>query len=79
MAMEDALVLARSFELSDSLSETLQRYENARRERGAFIILESRSNLKLITECDPDTFGSDVHRNEESLGLADYDAVTVAI
>ncbi len=79
MAMEDALVLARSFELSESLATTLQRYEDARRERGAFVILESRSNLKLITECNPDTFGSDIHRNEESLGLADYDAVTVAI
>ncbi len=79
MALEDALILARAFDLSGSLAEALERYENARKDRGAFVIMESRSNVKLITECDPDTFGADVHRNEESLGLAEYDAVTVAI
>jgi salicylate hydroxylase len=79
MALEDAVVLARAFVAADSLPEALQRYENARKDRTTFVMVESRKNGHHITEYNPDEYDETVHRNEESLGLADYDAATVPI
>lgn len=80
MALEDALVLARAFEAARSVPEALARYEAARRERTTAVFLASRENGQRLTSFDPDRYRSgQVFTNEESLGLADYDAATVPV
>ncbi len=79
MAIEDAAVLARAIATDGSVPAALQRYEAARHERTTRVFLESRKNGERLTTYDPDRYSPKVHRNEESLGLAEYDAVTAAI
>lgn len=79
MALEDAMVLARCIESASDLEEALARYERARVERTTQVMLESRRNGEQLTSFDPDAYTEEAHRNEESLGLAEYDAVTIPI
>ena len=79
MAIEDAAVLARAITADGVGPEALARYESARRERTTRVFLESRAQGERLTTYDPDRYTARVHRNEETLGLADYDAVSVAI
>ena len=79
MALEDAIVLARAFQLSATVPEALDRYEAARLERTTYVMEESTRNGKHLTTFNPDDFTPEVHANEESLGLADYNAVTVPV
>jgi len=79
MALEDAMVLTRCIESASDHREALARYERARLERTTRVMLESRRNGEQLTSFDPDAYTEEAHRNEESLGLADYDAVTVPI
>jgi len=79
MALEDALVLARAFPAAGSVREALARYEAARRERTTAVFLASRENGERLTSFDPDRYRSGAYTNEESLGLADYDAASVPV
>jgi salicylate hydroxylase len=79
MAIEDAAVLARTIAAEGPVPAALQRYEAARLERTTRVFLESRKNGERLTTYDPDRYSPSVHRNEESLGLAEYDAVTEQI
>jgi salicylate hydroxylase len=79
MAIEDAAVLARAVEADGAGPAALARYEAARRERTTRVFLESRAQGERLTTYDPDRYTKKVHRNEETLGLANYDAVRVAI
>jgi salicylate hydroxylase len=79
MAIEDGLVLARATSAAADWREALARYEAARRERGTFVMLESHVNARRIYSRDPDRLDSASHRNAESLGLYDYNPVTVAV
>jgi salicylate hydroxylase len=79
MAIEDAMVFSRALQTSGSMIDGIQQYENARRERTAFVFEESRLSGERLTTFDPDAYDSNVHRNEETLDLAAYDAVTVPI
>jgi len=79
MAIEDGLILARAVSAATDWHEALARYENARRERGTFVMLESQVNAKRIYSRDPDSLDRNSHRSAESLGLYDYNPVTVAI
>ena len=78
-AIEDAVVLARALEASDSISEGLARYVAARKERATFIQAESNANADRMQGSESDLFGLGAMRDEESLGLFEYDARTVPV
>ncbi len=79
MAIEDGMVLARAVAAAADWPEALTRYENARRERGTFVMLQSHVNARRIYSRDPDSLNRNSHRNAESLGLYDYNPLTVAV
>jgi salicylate hydroxylase len=79
MALEDGLVLARALLAAGSVTEALARYEQARVTRANFVLLASRENGSHLTTTDPDRYDEATHRNEESLDLASYNAVTVPV
>jgi salicylate hydroxylase len=77
-AIEDAMVLARA--LADfPTAEALTRYEAARRERTAMVQRQSRLLGLRFQGRDTASLGKGPLRNEEELGLFDYDAVTVPL
>ena len=78
-AIEDAVVLARALALAETPEAGLQRYEAARHARASFIQAESNANADRMQGADTDMFGLGKLRNEESLGLFDYDCRTVEI
>jgi len=78
-ALEDAVVLSRALEASDTVADGLRRYVAARHERTSFIQAESNANADRMQRQDSDTFGLATLRDEESLGLFTYDCRTVAI
>ena len=79
MAIEDGLILARALEASADWHEALERYEKARYDRGTYVMCESHVNAERIYKRDPDTLNRNTHRNAESMGLYDYNPVTVEI
>jgi salicylate hydroxylase len=78
-AIEDAVVLARAMAMTDTPEAGLQRYQAARHARASFIQAESNANADRMQGADTDMFGLSKLRNEESLGLFDYDCRTVEI
>jgi salicylate hydroxylase len=78
-AIEDAVVLARAMAAAQTAAEGLHRYQAARLERAHFIQLESNANADRMQGPDSDLFGLGRIRNEESLGLFDYDCRTVPV
>lgn len=78
-AIEDAVVLSRALADSDSISHGLARYVAARHERASFIQLESNANADRMQGADTDLFGLTKLRNEETLGLFEYDCRTVPV
>jgi len=79
MALEDALLFARAVAAAGSVTEALARYEQARVARANLVMLASRDNGIQLTTTDPDRYDAESHRNEESLGLASYNAVTAPV
>jgi salicylate hydroxylase len=82
MAIEDAMVLARCLTDFADLDDALIRYERARAERANFVALESMEKGRRWLSPNTDRYGKPggtTHRNEETLGLFEYDAVSVAI
>lgn len=78
-AIEDAVVLSRALAESDTPEAGLNRYVAARHDRTTFIQAESNANADRMQGQDSDLFGLGTMRDEESLGLFDYDCRTVAI
>lgn len=78
-AIEDAVVLARALDAAATPEEGLERYQAARIERATFIQRESNANADRMQGQDTDLFGLGELRNEETLGLFDYDCRTVAV
>ena len=78
-AIEDAIVLTRALAASSSPAEGLRRYVAARHERTAFIQRESNDNADRLQGSETDLYGLGNLRNEETLGLFDYDCRTVPI
>ncbi|WP_430387215.1 FAD-dependent monooxygenase [Blastomonas fulva] len=78
-AIEDAVVLARAMAASETPEEGLQRYQAARIERTTFIQAESNANADRMQGQETDLFGLGELRNEETLGLFDYDCRSVAV
>ncbi len=80
MAIEDGMVLARAFESEAEPATAMRRYEAARRERTAFVQEQSRQMpLRFDAGARTGDYDNKSHRNEEALGLFDYNAVEVAI
>lgn len=79
MAIEDGVVLARCITESDSIKAAFERYESARLERTAFVQLESRAKGLRLEDNETDKYNKKKHRNEESVGLFEYDAATTPI
>lgn len=79
MAIEDGVVLARCFALESDSEAAIQRYMEARQERTALCQLESRAKGDRWEARETDSYDKSKHRNEESLGLFEYDAWTVEI
>lgn len=78
-AIEDAIVLTRALVASDSIAEGLKRYVAARHERATFIQLESNANADRMQSADTELFGLSALRNEDTLGLLDYDCRTIPV
>ena len=79
MAIEDAVVLARCLEGADDVPNALKRYEAARLTRTAFVQLESRAKGLRLEGKETDSYNKKKHRNEESVGLFEYDAATIVL
>jgi salicylate hydroxylase len=78
-AVEDGVVLARTLEAASSIGEGLARYQAARQARTDLMQVESNLNADRLQGDEDALFGMGNIRNEESLGLFEYDARTVAI
>jgi salicylate hydroxylase len=79
MALEDAMIFARALKAADTLISGVRCYENARKERTAFVFAESRISGEQLTSFNSDAYESDAYRNEETLDLAAYNAVTAPL
>lgn len=79
MAIEDAVVFARALSESPNQRQALKRYEAARRERTHFVQEESRLNADRLQGPAAELYGLGKLRNEETLGLFNYNCATVSI
>lgn len=79
MALEDAIIIVRCLLESASIETAFARYQAARMQRVELVFKESRNAGEVLTTFDPDTYSPARHQNEETLGLADYNAVTAPI
>jgi salicylate hydroxylase len=89
MALEDAVVIARCLDLSDSPADALRRYEDARLQRTAAIVRGSSDNTKRFhNPALGSAEGAAAYVEREFLPekvkqrydwLYEYDALTVAI
>lgn len=77
-AIEDAAVLARCLVVFP-VDEALRRYEAVRRERTTMVQTQSRLLGLQLQGKDPASLGRGELKNEETLGLFNYDAVNVAL
>jgi len=81
LAIEDAVVLARTLAAADSVEEAYQRYEGARRERASFVVRESRQAGKVFHAPDTDSYKERTRgvAADEGIGLFAYNPVTQAV
>ena len=79
MGIEDAIVLSRALASTDDYAAALARYERVRRDRTHFVQHESNLNADRLQGQDTDMFGLGSLRNEETMGLFDYDCRSVAL
>jgi salicylate hydroxylase len=78
-AIEDAIVLSRALADSASTGEALRRYFAARHDRATFIQQESNANADRMQAANTELFGLEGLRNEDTLGLLEYDCRTVPV
>ncbi len=79
MGIEDGVVLGRAFAASESIEEALERYEAARKERANFVLVRSRAARERLQGDHPEQYDDSKHKNEESLGLFEYNPGTVPV
>ena len=77
--IEDAVMLARVLEDAESVAKALARYQAARHERTTFIQKESNKNADRLQGEAAELYGLGNLRNEETLGLFNYDCVTESV
>ena len=78
-AVEDGLVIARCLEQTRDINTALATYQAARLPRTNFIMEESTRRVAQLQGNKPETYDRASERNEESLGLFEYDASTVPL
>ena len=78
-SIEDAVVLTRCLDESETTEEALQRYEAARMERVTVVHRESLLGGERLVGTDPYALARNPIRNEDTLGLMRYDPRTVSI
>lgn len=78
LAIEDAVVLGRTFRAAPNDEEALARYEAARVGRARFVVERSKAQAPKFQSDDPDGFHHDLPV-DESLGLFAYDPATVPV
>ncbi len=81
LAIEDGVVIGRTFAASASIAEALARYEAARRERAAFVFTESRKAVRIFHAKDPSQYSQSVGNRsvDEGLGLFAYNPVSCSV
>lgn len=79
MGIEDGTVLGRAFGASADIDEALSRYEAARKERANYVLVMSRKARERLQSDNPEQYDDSKHKNEESLGLFDYNPGTVPV
>ncbi|MEM6683110.1 MAG: FAD-dependent monooxygenase [Pseudomonadota bacterium] len=79
MAMEDGAVIARCLTELGSPSLALKQYEALRMTRSHFVQSESAKGGERLQGADPDAMTRMTVRNEDSLGLFQYDALHMAL
>jgi salicylate hydroxylase len=77
MAIEDGVVLGRCFATAATPAEASARYQAARLARVHLIQAESAAGADRLQKADGD--GKRLDRNEDSLGIFDYDPATVPV
>lgn len=77
--IEDAIVFARAMEASATPGEGLRRYAAARHDRTSFVQAESNANADRMQGSETELFGLGKMKDEESLGLFDYDPRTAPL
>jgi salicylate hydroxylase len=78
-AIEDAIVLARAMHAFPKPADAFSHYIAARHERTSFVQAESNANADRMQGPETDLFGLANLRNEETLGLFDYDCGSVPL
>lgn len=78
-AVEDGVVIARCLEQTRDVEAALASYQAARLPRANFIMEESTKRVAQLQGDKPETYDRAGERNEESLGLFEYDASTVPL
>ncbi|MEQ9109245.1 MAG: FAD-dependent monooxygenase [Rhodospirillaceae bacterium] len=79
MGIEDGVVLGRAFGASDTIEEALTRYEAARKERANSVLVNSRAARERLQSDHPEKYDDSKHKNEESMGLFEYNPGTVPV
>lgn len=81
LAIEDAVVLARTLKAADTVQEAYRRYECARRDRATFVMRESREAGKVFHAPDADSYKERTRgvAADEGIGLFAYNPVTQAV
>ncbi|HPF27551.1 MAG TPA: FAD-dependent monooxygenase [Steroidobacteraceae bacterium] len=79
MAIEDAVVLARAFECSQTIDVALQRYFDARHARTAWVAQKSREAALNYHSGRSEHYHRDRHMTAETLGIWAYNPATVSI
>lgn len=79
MGIEDGVVLGRAFGASDTIEEALTRYEDARKERANYVMVMSTAARERLQSDHPEQYDDSKHKNEESLGLFEYNPGTVPV
>ena len=78
MAIEDAIVLARSFSTESSVETAFARYETARRPRTALLHAKSIEQGRLVQSLDPDRYDARAAPASDP-SILNYDPVTAPI
>lgn len=79
MAMEDGAIIARCLTELGSPEKALKQYEVLRMERDHFVQSESAKGGERLQGTDPDAMTRMTLRNEDSLGLFQYDALEMPL
>lgn len=79
MGIEDGVVLGRAFGASETIDEALKRYEDARKERANYVMVMSTKARERLQSDHPEQYDDSKHKNEESLGLFEYNPGTVPV